>query len=143
MSWVTPKTDWSVRRDSTGRIVGDYINNYDYNRIKGNMAYLFDLARQVIANVPSYSFGADKVVTDYPYADEYNNIENALRDLARAVSVNLDYGATKVFSENGKMIDYAELNRIERSQLDLKARIESIVNGRRRLAFVLGTRREV
>lgn len=140
-TWTTPKTNWAVTRDVTGRINGDYINYTDYNRIKNNMAYLYEVARTVLT-VPSYSFGADKTVTDYPYADEYNTIEQALEDLATVVA-NISYGATKTFYDNGRTPDYSELNRIESAQLDLYGLINSIVNGRRKLSFTLTTERRV
>lgn len=139
MSWTTPKTDWKVTRDVTGIINGDYFNVEDYNRIKNNMAYLCGMAKELIYNFDtSLVFGADKTEKDDYYASEFNLWETAIEKMAPIV--NVSYGASTLFTDNGRFITYSELNRIESAQLDLKSRLESIYYGRRRFKFHLGKR---
>lgn len=136
MSWIEPKTDWQIRRDVTGLIIGDRFNIEDYNRIKNNMEYLYEIASEVIYGMESISFGDDKTETDYYYAEEFNAFENAIENMQEIV--NVSYGEKVLFTDNGRFIGYAELNRIESAQLDLKNRLESIYYGRHKFKYHLG-----
>lgn len=71
--WQEPKTDWSA---------DDYINIADYNRIIGNIAYLHDLQQELYKPVP-YTELAEKTVSDYPYAWEFNAIESFFECIKR------------------------------------------------------------
>ena len=135
--WTTPKTDWSARYDAAGGFLGDFINIADYNRIKNNLAYLLDLASEILI-VPTVNLGNDKTYSDYPYADEWNLIENTLSDLCALISV--DFPAV-TFYENGAYIGFAELNRIESMELQLYGQITAAIAMRNRLAFTLATNR--
>lgn len=137
MAWQTPKTDWSAHYDATGAFTGDYVNVVDYNRIKNNLMYLIDLAYPILY-VPNVEVSADKTVTDFYYADEFNQIENGLQDLVDETNV-YTYGQRQTFTDNGVFISYDELNRIESAELDLHGKITDSVHGAKRLSFRLGT----
>ena len=151
MAWQTPKTDWKAEYDAAGLFVGDFFNVTDYNRIKNNLLYLRELAAEFLEDVPVIVVGIDKHLpsnanpdfdNDHFFADEFNLIEDALEALDNAIPF-ADYGDKQIFTDNGKFIDYAELNRIESASLDMYNLLASSIAGRRRLAFRLGARRAV
>ena len=138
MAWTTPKTDWKAQFDGTGYI-GDWVLHTDYNRIKNNVAYIFALAPKI--KLDSYpTMGADKTVTDYPRASEWNAIENALHQLA--VNISGSFSA-KLFYDNGFTPDFNELNRIENMTAMLKEQYESAIANNYRMKFTLGQDRNV
>lgn len=66
MAWITPKTDW----EST-----DFFNAADYNRIKGNLNVISDLAKVLYPNFAGIAnMGNDKATngTAMIYASELN-----------------------------------------------------------------------
>lgn len=149
MAWITPKTDWaSVYDDVTNRYIGDYFNIVDYNRIKNNLMELRELATQLIYPVPKFTVGVDKHFPDAEnpdydndnfFADELNAIEQGLLALDEAMPF-VDFGECQTFIDNGRFIDYAELNRIESAQLKLYNILTDSIKGKLRLAFTLGMR---
>lgn len=71
--WQEPKTDWTVN---------DYFNYTDYNRIKNNIAYLREQALKLYINFPFTEMGVDKEgYSDFPYAEEFNAMEDNLESL--------------------------------------------------------------
>lgn len=148
MAWTTPKTDWKAEYSNINIYLGDFFNVEDYNRIKNNLKYIDDRAKELFFNVPTFNPGADKhfptpgspdFSNDNIFADEINAIENGLRGIQDAIGL-FDYGDTKLFYENGAFIDYKELNRIESAFLDLYEHIESSIVGKLRLSYRLGQR---
>lgn len=139
MSWITPKTDWNGYTDENGDYHGDRFNAEDYNRIKNNIQYLRDLAITMYIDFDISDMGKDKSVSDYPYADEINLIENNL-EIVTANTLRKSYGAKQIFTDNGAFIDFNELNRIESATLDLYNNLSSQYEGRRMLTFMLGAR---
>lgn len=106
--WTEPKTDWSS---------DDYFNLKDYNRIKNNISYLRDLALEVYTNFPFEVMGSDKTsYTQYPYADEFNAMENNL-ELMRKNTFLFDNSVSKHWYENQKTPNYEDFNRLERACL--------------------------
>ena len=89
MSWTTPKTDWTAGYDGN-EYTGDFFNAVDYNRIKNNLIVLHELAERLYKTIPITSLGDDKAVGDYLYADEINNIEEALEKINKN-TLNLNF----------------------------------------------------
>lgn len=145
MAWSTPKTNWKAEYDEDGLFVGDFFNVEDYNRIKNNLVYLSELAKQCVSNVPEIVVGDDKHYpingspdydNDHFFADEINLIENGLAALDNAMPF-VDFGQKKTYYDNGKFIDYNELSRIESAELTLYDLLTSSVAGIRHLSFRL------
>lgn len=132
--WTEPKTDW---------VAGDYFNISDYNRIKNNIAYLRDLALTVYTNFPFEDMGVDKTsYSQYPYADEFNALENNLESL-RQNTFLFDDSEQKEWYENQRTPNYEDFNRLERACLLFKEGFESQKSMKRRLSFRLGTFRAI
>lgn len=141
MAWKQPKTDWEGKSDSAGNYTGDYFNAEDYNRIKGNIETLRDLARELYLDFRVQDMGTDKAVGDYLYADEINTMEENLDKICRN-TIPVLAGKKKSYYENTATIDFAELNRIESCCLELYKNLTNQRDGGRyRLAFALGTGR--
>lgn len=146
MAWSTPKTDWKAEYSNIEIYLGDFFNVEDYNRIKNNLQYIDDRAKELFYGVPDLQLDVDKHFpipgspdfdNDNIFADEINAIENGLQGIQDAIKL-FDYGKAKLFYENGAFIDYNELNRIESAELDLYEHIESSIAGKLRLAYRLG-----
>lgn len=148
VEWITPKTDWSANYNADGIFTGDFFNVWDYNRIKNNLLYLRELGSQLFYNLPEIVVGVDKHLPDNEnpdfdndnfFADEINLIEDAVKILDDAIGI-FNHGEKQTFYDNGRFIDYNELNRIERAELELYVNIVNSIAARRRLSFKLGTR---
>lgn len=109
MSWTTPKTNW---------VASDYFNATDYNRIKNNLAYLYDLAVSIYGSFDITPLGSDKSIGDFLIANDIDTLEVDLKAINEN-SVDQDYGDTQRYYANDKMPDYAELNRIESATASL------------------------
>ena len=132
--WTEPKTDW---------VAGDYFNISDYNRIKNNIAYLRELALTVYTNFPFEDMGVDKTsYSQYPYADEFNALENNLESL-RQNTFLFDDSEAKQWYENQRTPNFEDFNRLERACLLFKEGFESQKSMKRRLPFRLGTFRAI
>lgn len=130
--WQQPKTDWAADDDV---LCGDY------NRIKGNIEHLRELACTQYFPFPIYPMGAEKTEVEYMYADEINLIADNLELLA-ANSYHVDVGNKTTYEENGPYIAYEDLNRIEGAILNLYDNINRVKAGKGRLSFRLGARRD-
>lgn len=127
--WQEPKTDWTA---------DDYFNLSDYNRIKNNIAYLRELALEVYTEFPWNDMGADKnSYTEYPYADEFNTLENNLESL-RQNTFLLDSAVQKQWYENVRTPNYEDFNRLENACLLFYSGFNGIKENKRRLPFRLG-----
>lgn len=131
--WQTPKTDWTA---------SDVVLCSDYNRIKGNIDYLQTLACKIYKGFDIEEMGDDKTEEQYPYADEYNRLEQNIEMIAKSTA-GFQYGESPVFFDNGNFLDYQELNRIERATLDMYNQLTNQYKGRRMLTFTLGAKQEV
>lgn len=136
MAWLEPKTDW-YGSTVDGVYSGDYFNAKDYNRIKNNLQHVKALASELYGDIAIRDMGNDKGYSDFLYASELNAIEYNL-SLLNARTLNLDYGVQQQFSDNGKMIDFEELNRIESATLDLYSQLSNQINGRRMFTWNFG-----
>lgn len=135
--WQTPKTDWYGAVDANGVYSGDRFNAADFNRIKNNLQELRDLAVRLYDEFSIVSLGADKTVKDYFYADEINQLEANLNTI-NSKTLNLSYGSTPTYMENGNTMDFTELNRLEGAILDLYEKIKNQVEGRRTFQWNFG-----
>lgn len=112
--WTTPVTDWQVT---------DRFNIADYNRIKNNLEYLYELADSkyfyLYGLKPSNYLGDDLTETTgiWDYSD-FNKFESFLTHL-NEYTYNFDIGDSQTFKANGQFITYDELNRIESACLRL------------------------
>ena len=146
MAWITPKTDWTIEYDDDGNYIGDFFSYTDYNRIKNNLLELRSMAVQMFYGIPEFDLGDDKhqydpanpdFDNDNFFADEFNAIEDGLQAIDDAISF-IDFGTKKTFTDNGRFIDYTELNRIESAQLRIYGLISNAITGKLRLQITLG-----
>lgn len=137
MAWVTPKTDWHGGLNADGIYEGDRFNAVDFNRIKNNLAYLRELAITMYKEFSIVSLGADRTPADYFHADEINKMEQNLVTINNN-SLKRSYGSPPVYVDNGNVMDFKELNRLEGAILDLYEKLTNQYEGRRKLTFNLG-----
>ena len=107
--WQEPKTDWTVN---------DYFNYTDYNRIKNNIAYLREQA-------------------DFPYAEEFNAMEDNLESLKNNTYAFYD-GEHKNWYANNRTPTFEDFNRLESACLKLYDGFNRQEAIKRRLGFKLG-----
>lgn len=136
MVWTTPKTDW-YGAVVNGVYTGDRFNAVDFNRIKNNLVYLRDLAVKVYEEFSITAVGADKTTADYFYAEEINKMEQNLATI-NAKTLKMSYGTAPTYSDNGRTMDYAELNRLEGAILDLYDKLTNQYEGRRKFKWNFG-----
>lgn len=135
--WTTPKTDW-FGETVDGIYSGDYFNASDYNRIKNNLNYLYELAQKLYSSFTITSMGNDKTYSDFFYTDDINNIENNLYTLyLKTLKKTI---AKTIYYYDSKTPDYTELNRIESLTLDLYNKLTAQYEGRRTLEFNFGSK---
>lgn len=137
MAWSTPKTDWYGYTDSDGVYTGDRFNAEDYNRIKNNLEYLLEMAKVLFEEFEIGDVGDDKTEEDYFYADEINQLEENLETI-NSYTLQLSYGDAPTYEENGLIMDYTELNRLESAILDLYNRLQNATDGRRMFTWNFG-----
>lgn len=137
MAWETPKTNWQGYVDNNGNYIGDRFNASDFNRIKNNLEYLKELAIKLYDSFSIVSLGADKTPADYFYADEINALEENLNTINKN-TLNMSYGTSPVYNDNGNTMDFIELNRLEGAILDLYDKLTNKSNGRRMFTWNFG-----
>lgn len=129
--WKEPKTDW---------VAEDYFNYSDYNRIKNNIAYLRERALEVYVDFPFEAMGDDKTsYAQYPYADEFNALENNLESLKQNTFL-FDNSDSKQWYENQRTPNYEDFNRLERACLLFYNGFINIKKHKGYLPFRLGNR---
>lgn len=130
--WTEPKTDWTS---------ADSVNIEDYNRIKGNINYLREMATLLTSPVTDFTeMGADKTYTDYYYADEFNAFEQNIERINNAVYPQ-DIGTTQRFFDNGAFISADEMNRLESACVAIKSVLDKV--DKRHIPFRLGAYRDI
>lgn len=137
MAWETPKTNWQGYVDNNGNYIGDRFNASDFNRIKNNLEYLKELAIKLYDSFSIVSLGADKTPADYFYADEINALEENLNTINKN-TLNMSYGTSPVYNDNGNTMDFIELSRLEGAILDLYDKLTNKSNGRRMFTWSFG-----
>lgn len=141
-SWSTPKTDWYGYTDADGIYHGDRFNSEDFNRIKNNLAYLREISVTMYKEFSINDLGDDRSKDQYFYADEINQLEENVKIIAEN-TFDPDVGEAPLYTANGKIFDYDELNRIEGLILELYNQLLNQYRGRQMLTFMFGVRREV
>lgn len=137
MAWETPKTDWYGAADADGNYTGDRFNAADFNRIKNNLDYLRELAIKLYEEFSLVSLGEDRTPVDYFYADEINQLEENLNTV-NDNTLQRSYGTAPTYVDNGNVMDYVELNRLEGAILDLYDRLINESEGRRMFTWNFG-----
>lgn len=128
--WTEPKTNW---------VSTDKFNYTDYNRIKGNIEYLRELALEMYVNFPYTDMGSDKTgYADYPYADEFNALEDNLESMRESTYL-YDNADAKQWAENGRTPTYDDFNRLENACLNFYNGLTIQKESSRRLPFRLGS----
>lgn len=135
--WQTPKTNWYGAVDANGVYSGDRFNAVDFNRIKNNLQYVRDLAITLYKEFDIVSLGDDRTEKDYFYADEINQLEANLNTINNN-TLKLSYGTAPTYVENGNIMDFAELNRLEGAILDLYDKLTNQSEGRRMFQWNFG-----
>lgn len=139
MEWIEPKTDWGAKYNDIGEYIGDYFNVSDYERITNNLVIIRDM--YIAYNKPRVPFEdfSDITVESLAYADDFNHIERNLEALIKGFGgLNRLIGYMKVYVDNGKTIDYDELNRIESLSLQIYELLPIEYRSQRQLEFSLG-----
>lgn len=132
--WHTPKTNWKAT---------DRFNYVDYNRIKNNLTYLYELAQEVYKQFSIVDMGAD--IEDYTgwfTAADFNAFESNLETINKNIFTQ-DYGVSQRFFDNGQFIKWDELNRIESATLQMNDLLDRQKAALQKLPFRLGAFREV
>lgn len=136
MAWSTPKTDW-YGETVDGVYTGDRFNAADFNRIKNNLVYLRELTIKMYDEFAIQNVGSDKTYKDYFYADEINALEANLVTI-NSHSLKRSYGTVPSYVDNGNVMDFKELNRLEGAILDLYNRLTNQSEGRRTFTWNFG-----
>lgn len=140
--WIKPKTDWHYEVDSDGIYTGDRFNAVDFNRIKNNLEHLRELAIKMYENFNIHNLGVNKTPRDYFYADEINRLEENM-NIINEKTVRGSYGDTPIYNDNGKTMDFAELNRLESAILDIYDKLINQNDGRRMFTWNFGMKGEI
>ena len=128
MAWITPKTDWTS---------SDYFNVEDYDRIRGNIQYVYEYALRLY-KVFGIDVMQERTLGDAVAAELLNGVENSLDKIANNTSNLIEYRPGKTFEPGQPAWNYDDLNRIERNLLLINTMLESQEAGLKRLAFELG-----
>jgi hypothetical protein len=136
VAWQTPKTNWEVTYDANGNYVGDYFNAEDYQRIKGNLLVLKDMAEELYGTIPMPAI-PDISALSYYYETTINALERSIDAIA-----NNTYAAglfvTKTWHGNDPAPLADDLNRIENACLRMYKMLPLQAAARKKLAFTLG-----
>lgn len=135
--WQTPKTDWFGVTDVDGVYTGDRFDAVDFNRIKNNLEWLHEFAKILYNEFTIISVGDDRVYSDYFYANEIMELEANLVSVTNG-TIQRNYGTSPSYFDNGHVMDYVELNRIEGAILDLYDRLNNQKNGLRDFTWNFG-----
>lgn len=137
MAWITPKTNWNGGTAADGTYIGDRFNAVDFNRIKNNLDYLRELAIKLYDEFAINALGSDRTPADYFYADEINQLEENLT-IINNNTLKRHYGTAPTYVNNGRTMDFTELNRLESAILDLYNRLTNQSEGRRMFQWNFG-----
>lgn len=134
--WIMPKTDWNGNPN-------EYFNITDYQRIKGNIEYLYDFIK--VFNIPN-SIPYPMISANYltvPKASFYNNVVKNiyyLKDIFPSIS---GFKIMRDYVEKQSIWTYEDLNIIENNLLCIKQLIDSKYLTRNKLPFKLGMKGEI
>lgn len=130
VGWTTPKTDWKPT---------DKFNFVDFNRITANLEWLYDKCSE-LESVPEFIDTIEKIFeyTRYWNVEDFNAWETNLQNISKKMYVTINIGQPMTFYENGKFIDWNELNRIESACLMMKQLLDNHEKSLQRIPFRLG-----
>lgn len=134
VEWKEPKTDWAIT---------DRFNYADFNRIKNNLLWLQEKANELYRSFEMEYMGEDMTSYEEYYDVDYFNAFESNLDTINSEIYTQDFGVAQRFFENAPFIQYEELNRIESATLKMRNLLLNQAESRRRIAFRLGTFREV
>ncbi len=139
-TFITPKTDWKCIYDASGSYIGDYFEPMDYNRIKNNINFLKDMAKELYDNAPEFTdLGEDRNYgsPERWRASWWTSLQDNLEQI-NLCSAKLIIGERENYRSNaaGKLVD--ELNRIEKATLDIFQRLKIVKKSKKRLSTRLG-----
>lgn len=132
--WSKPKVNWQPT---------DRFNIVDYNRIKNNLAYLYQLAITLWNEFDMPDMGEN--ITEYTEfwdVGVFNLFESNLELINQNIFTQ-DFGVSQRFFENGAFIKWDELNRIESATLSMKNLLQSQKDNLKKLSFKFGRFKEV
>lgn len=132
--WMEPKTDWQEN---------DRFFATDYNRIKNNIYYLWEKACEVFPRFSIQDMGGDINEESSRWDVSKFNAFEANLDTISTHTFPQDIGMRQTFYINAVFIKWDELNRIESMSLKIKGLIEAAAESRFRLAFRLGSPRNL
>lgn len=133
MAWITPKTNWQD---------GDYFDKDDYNRIIGNVDYLYNL--YIMVGCPpftEYDMGTavssySTTVWDYRY---FNNIQqNVIKMMEHFQSIWDDPIEYYAHYPDTIFCNAEELNYVEGNCIYLYGKLQNLIAGIRKIPFRLG-----
>ena len=132
MAWITPKTDWTD---------GEFFDKDDFNRIIGNIDFLYNLYTS-LGNTPFTPASMGTAVTTYSvtvwnYA-YFNNLQTNINTMYANIPTLGEIRDMFTYSENGAFCTADELNYIENSCIDVEAALQAQIAGIRRIPFKLG-----
>lgn len=134
VEWKEPKTDWAIT---------DRFNYADFNRIKNNLLWLQEKANELYRSFEMADMGEDMTSYEEYYDVDYFNAFESNLDTINSEIYTQDFGVAQRFFENAPFIQYEEVNRIESATLKMRNLLLNQAESRRRIAFRLGTFREV
>lgn len=129
VTWQKPKTDWTA---------DDRFNIKDYNRIKNNLAYLWEEVCKMWEEFDIEDMGEDITSIKAIWNVQYFNAFESNVDTINQHMLTQSFGLRQTFYVNGVFIQYGELNRIEGAILKMKQIVDGKKAGIRRLSFRLG-----
>lgn len=138
MAWETPKTNWYGAANAQGEYEGDYFNVSDYNRIKGNILYLHELACKLFPAFDLPREMLEKTTSSYFFYSDFTSfIANA-----RQINSNTFQLPFPTFSNISGMLvhvpTYNDWNALEQLLLDLYENMMNIKNHRRQFTWNFG-----
>lgn len=136
MAWQTPKTDWKATYDAQGNYTGDYLNPEDYQRIKGNLLVLKDVADELYSTITLPAI-PDITAESYFFETVINALERSLDALANGTFATGKI-ETKTWAGNDATPLAADLNRIESACQWLYVMLPLQANARKKLPITLG-----
>lgn len=133
--WQEPKTNWSGASDEFFNV------QPDYQRIKGNIEYLHELALNMFPHFSIYEL-ENVTYKSIPYVDFFNNIVYDIDLIANKSIKPSGYQVMRTYSENMSIWSYIDLNIIESNIKLLKAALQSRYENMSNLPIMLGIREE-
>jgi hypothetical protein len=118
MSWETPKTDWFGSTDIDGVYTGDRFNASDFNRIKNNIEFIWDIASSLYEGIESIQLWDDRTPADYFYADEMNALVHYVESI-NSKTLEISHELWRSYADNGSTMTFDELNRLEQLEFEL------------------------